>query len=173
MPRHEVNRIRYFTALVRNRSSDPTQAQRQQAYIRALQTIPKLSIHYGRFLESTKRMPLSSPAISGPQTVEVLNTEEKGSDVNLATYLLLDAFDNDSEMAVVISNDSDLQLPIQLTREKLGKIVGVIDPSGRHSFQLNVAASWYRSLRKGSLGVSLFPDTVTDAHGTIAKPAGW
>jgi hypothetical protein len=37
----------------------------------------------------------------------VIKTEEKGSDVNLATYLLLDAFKQDCEAAVVISNDSD------------------------------------------------------------------
>ena len=173
LPRHEINRIRYFTALVRNRPSDPAQPQRQQAYLRALQTIPNLSIHYGRFLESTKRMPLASPHPNGPQTVEILNSEEKGSDVNLATYLLLDAFDNDFDIAVVISNDSDLQLPIQLTREKLGKLVGVIDPSDRHSFQLNKAASWYRNLRKGPLSASQFPGIITDDTGDIAKPAGW
>jgi len=33
------------------------------------------------------------------RTVEVIKTEEKGSDVNLATYLLLDAFDADYELA--------------------------------------------------------------------------
>jgi hypothetical protein len=33
---------------------------------------------------------------------EVWKTEEKGSDVNLACYLLLDAFDGDCEAAVII-----------------------------------------------------------------------
>lgn len=173
LPGCDINRIRYFTALVQNRPADPTQAQRQQVFLRALQTVPTLTIHYGRFLESTKRRPLSSPPVSGPQTVEILDTEEKGSDVNLATYLLLDGFDNDYELAVVISNDSDLQLPIRLTRDRLGKEVGVIDPSQRHSFELRKAASWYRKLRKGPLGASQFPGTLADSHGPITKPAGW
>ena len=90
LPGHELNRIRYFTSLVSNRPDDPTQAQRQQIYLRALQTLPNLTIHYGHFLGKTKRRPLASPPENGPRTVEVLDTEEKGSDVNLASYLLLD-----------------------------------------------------------------------------------
>ena len=127
LPQHEITRIRYFTTLVTNRPYDTTQAQRQQAYLRALQTIPNLTIHYGHFLESTKCRPLATPPQTGPRTVEILDTEEKGSDVNLATYLLLDGFDNEYEVAVVISNDSDLQLPIRLVRERLGKEVGVFE----------------------------------------------
>ena len=53
---------------------------------------------------------------------------EKGSDVNLASYLLLDAFDRDYEVALVISNDSDLTHPIELVRERFGVRVGVAPP---------------------------------------------
>ena len=44
--------------------------------------------------------------------VRVMKTEEKGSDVNLATYLLVDAFEDRFDVAVIISNDSDLKEPI-------------------------------------------------------------
>ena len=106
----------------------PHQAQRQQAYLRALKTIPGLSIHYGHLLAKTKRRPLARQPQTGPRTVEILDTEEKGSDVNLASYLLLDGFEGEYEMAVVISNDSDLELPIRMTRTKLGKEVGGLRP---------------------------------------------
>ena len=173
LPSHQINRIRYFTSRVTNRPSDPTQAQRQQMYLRALETIPNVTVHYGHFIEQKKRRPLAQPPRFGPRSVEILDTEEKGSDVNLATYLLLDGFDDDYEMAVVISNDSDLQFPIKVARSKLGKQVGVLDPSDRRSFELFSAASWYRRLRSGPLAASLFPDTLTDANGTISKPEGW
>gem|GEM_PF-5301564 len=62
LPRHDIGRIRYFTALVANRPGDPTQTQRQQAYLRALQTVPSLSIHYGHLLAKRKRRPLAAPA---------------------------------------------------------------------------------------------------------------
>ena len=51
-----------------------------------------LSIHYGHYLTPVTRMPLANPRRGGARTVEVVKTEEKGSDVDLATYLLLDAF---------------------------------------------------------------------------------
>jgi len=52
--------------------------------------------------------------------VEILDTKEKGSDVNLATYLLMDGFKREYEMAVVISNDSDLVEPIKLVTSERG-----------------------------------------------------
>lgn len=173
LPRHRIVRIRYFTALVANRPGDPTQAQRQQAYLRALRTVPDLTIHHGHLLAKRKRRPLAQPPPKGPRTVEVLDTEEKGSDVNLASYLLLDGFDDEYDLAVVVSNDSDLELPIRMVATRLGKQVGVFDPSRRRSFELHAAASWYRPLRRGPLGASLFPDILKDRHGTIAKPNEW
>lgn len=85
LPKHQINRIRYFTARIQSRPNDPQEAQRQQTYIRALQTIPILSVHYGYYLSRIVRMPLANPPQQGARTVQVWKTEEKGSDVNLAT----------------------------------------------------------------------------------------
>ena len=173
-PKNETNRVRYFTARVQSRPDDPRQAQRQQAYIRALETIPLLTVHYGRFLTSVARMPLVNPTPGGSRTAEVLRTEEKGSDVNLATYLLLDGFRGDYELAVVISNDSDLVHPIELVQHELGRPVGVVNPHPHTmSWALKNAASFYRVIRQGALRDSQFPDTLEDAHGVIRKPATW
>ena len=173
LPQHQIVRIRYFTALITSRPGDPTQPQRQQAYLRALGTIPHLTIHYGHFLPQRKLRPLAQQPASGPRTVEILDTQEKGSDVNLASYLLLDGFENKYDLAVVISNDSDLVTPIEMARIKLGKQVGVIDPRSKRSFELRKAASWYRHLRQGPMRASLFPDTLSDTQGPITKPSGW
>jgi hypothetical protein len=118
-------------------------------------------------------MPLSTPPRRGPRTVEVLKTEEKGSDVNLATYLLLDAFDGDCEMALVVSNDSDLVEPIRIVRTKFSLPVGVVNPQRNTSHALRQAASFYRPLRQGVLGASQLPTQLSDAKGTITKPAAW
>lgn len=106
LPKSQINRIRYFTARIQPRPSDPRPAQRQQTYLRALQTLPSLTIHYGQFLSRSERMPLLHPSPDGDTMAWVLRTEEKGSDVNLASYLLLDAFDGDVDVAVVISHDT-------------------------------------------------------------------
>ena len=102
-PRNQINRIRYFTAHVNARPNDPQQPIRQQTYLRALRTIPNLTTHLGSYLEKITRLRLHPPPASGPRTVQVMQSEEKGSDVNIATYLLVDAFDDDYEVAVVVS----------------------------------------------------------------------
>lgn len=167
-----LGRIRYFTAKVKGRANNPQQRQRQQIYIRALETLPNLSVHYGTFLANPKELPLYTklPKI---KLAKVMATEEKGSDVNLATYLLLDAFKNDCDSALVISNDSDLQEPITVTQRELAKRVGVAitDPLAPRSALLG--ADFYRRIRKGTLQACQFPEALQDEHGTIRRPANW
>ena len=51
--------------------------------------------------------------------VSYRHIEEKGSDVNVASHLLLDVLSNQVEAAIVISNDSDLRFPIQECRQRV------------------------------------------------------
>ncbi|MDE2835940.1 MAG: NYN domain-containing protein [Chloroflexota bacterium] len=93
-PNDTVRTIHYFTALLTRRPNDPTQPQRQQAYLRALATLPDLQIHYGTFRSGTRRaVPTRNPS----STIEVFHTEEKGSDVNLAVQLMADGFNRKYE----------------------------------------------------------------------------
>lgn len=172
---HTRNLIRYFTALVQPRS-DPAQGQRQQVYIRALETLPEVSIHYGAFLSNAVSMPLVQP-VGGQNFALVRKTEEKGSDVNLATYLVSDAYEGDFEVAAVISNDSDLVEPIRIVRRKLQIEVGVLcppTPRGRQpSSELRQVASFQRQISERVLRVCQFPNSLRDARGVITKPALW
>ena len=96
-----------------------------------------------------------------------MKSEEKGSDVNLATYLLVDAFDDDYEAAVVVSNDSDLAEPIRLVRQKFRKKVLVLHPCGpgrKPSFELRRVASKSLLVDASLLPACQFPATLTDAH---------
>ncbi len=124
LPAHRIDRIKYFTALVNARPGDPDQPQRQKTYLRALETLPNLEIHYGHFLTHIVKMPLARPVLGLPEYVEVVKAEEKGSDVNLATHLLHDAHRHRFEAAVVISGDSDLLEPVRIVIQELGKPVG-------------------------------------------------
>jgi uncharacterized LabA/DUF88 family protein len=175
-PRNQINRIRYFTAHVNARPHNPQQRVRQQTYLRALRTIPHLTIHLGSYLDKITRLPLHPPPTAGPRTVQVMQSEEKGSDVNLATYLLVDAFDDEYEAAVVVSNDSDLAEPIRLVRQKFRKKVLVLHPCGpgrRPSFELRKVATKSLMVDASLLSACQFPPTLTDAHGTIHRPARW
>lgn len=172
LPAHyHVNRIRYFTALITPRPNDPQQIDRQRIFLRALRTLPNLTVHLGQFLQSYVNMPLAPP-VKGSPFARVLKTEEKGSDVNLATYLLVDAYEKDFEAAVVISDDSDLAEPILVVRKRLGRHVTVLSPRGQ-SRTLSRAATRFRKIDVAHLAASQFPTTLTDANGTITKPASW
>ncbi len=126
-------------------------------------------------------MALTNPPQGGPATVEVWKTEEKGSDVNLATYLILDVVEKECEAVVVISNDSDLAEPIRQVRRRFGTKVVVIHPlratapglKARPNYELVKAASKSVIISESALHACQFPATLTDEHGTITKPAGW
>lgn len=117
-PRHQIHCVRYFTAAIAARPNDPQGPARQDAYLRALATLPTVSIHRGHFLTSYPRMRL---AADPTQAVQVIKTEEKGSDVNLATLLLADAFRGDAECFVLVTNDSDLAGPGQARLPRAGQ----------------------------------------------------
>jgi uncharacterized LabA/DUF88 family protein len=183
LPNERINRVRYFSAQVSGSQSAGAPA-RQESDLRALRTLTGVSVHLGTFLSNDKSMPLApAPATgeepgllylrpSGKRYAWVRKTEEKGSDVNLATHLLLDAFDHDFDLAVVISNDSDLAEPIRVVRERFGA-VGVVNPHAKPNKKLNDAASWHIQLFRSKVASSQFPDTLTDSNGTFSKPPGW
>jgi uncharacterized LabA/DUF88 family protein len=178
-PNFDINRIRYFTALVNPTPLDPDIRLRQQTYLRALETIPKLTVHRGRFATNKKKRWLADPRSSKPtprlplQTVEVIEQEEKGSDVNLASYLLIDAFAQEYDIAVVVSNDSDLVTPITLVRTVLGRQIALLNPRPKTAQDLQGIADIYRDIRFGSLQACQFPPILRDANGTITKPSTW
>jgi NYN domain len=178
MPQHDINRIRYFTALVSAMpgKGDGRQPIRQQTYIRALETVPGLTVHYGHYLSHQTTMPLAHPTPSA-KFAQVVKTEEKGSDVNLATMLLLDAFKQDFEQAVIITNDSDLALPVEMVSKELNLPVGVAFPcsqKGRQpSAKLRSVAKFTRDVREPALRACQFPAVLTAGKGTITKPATW
>ena len=130
-------------------------------------------MHYGQFLTHPERRPLARPIPGVPRMVDVLDTKEKGSDVNLAAYLLIDGVKKDCQLAVIISNDSDLVEPIRLARAELGLDVGVLHPHRRHVKELSQVATFYRPIRGRVLRDSQFPSSLTDETGTITKPSCW
>ena len=171
-PNDTIGTVHYFTALLTRRANDPTQPQRQQAYLRALATIPDLQVHYGTFRSGTKWVfPVHNPS----RPVEVFHTEEKGSDVNLAVQLMADGFNRRYEQAVVLSSDADFVNAMRYVRQELGLRVALVHPDRkrRPPRQLSDAATYIKHLRPGHLMKSQFPDRVTDARGTFAKPKAW
>lgn len=170
LPNDDIHCIKYFTALVTARRNDPDKPLRQQTFLRALKTIPNLEIILGTFLSHEVTMPLAPP---NKGYAKVIKTEEKGSDVNIATHLLVDGFRDDYELAVIVSNDSDLLEPIKFVTRELGKPVGLLNPHKHPSVELSHNALFVKQIRKSVLVNSLFSDVLTDGQGTFSKPKGW
>ena len=176
LPGHDIGHIRYFTARVQSTPSDPQKAQRQDVYLRALRTIPNLTIHEGSFSRRQASMPLAKNGQATNKMVTVIKTEEKGSDVNLASYLLMDGVDKAYEQAAVISNDSDLVTPIVLVRKRLQLQVGVLCPEcdpRLQSGKLKRAARFFKAIPASALEACQFDPWLVDANGSFHKPAGW
>ncbi len=174
LPRNQITQIKYFTAPVTARPNDPDQPNRQQLFFRALQTIPQLEIVFGHFLSHEIMMPLAHPASGGPKHVRVIKTEEKGSDVNIAAHMVNDGHKGRYQVAVLVSNDSDLVEPVKIVRNELKLPVGVLNPFiNTASYDLRKHATFVKPIRSGALSASQFPATLKDSSGTFYKPPSW
>jgi len=176
LPNHQVQRIRYFTARIKPRPDDLHAPDRQDAYLAALASVPGLSIHYGQFLASKTYMRLVDPPRPPDlPTVRVHKMEEKGSDVNIATWMLIDAFEDDCDEAVLVTNDSDLAFPMQVIAQRLGRPVGLVSPtdSAPSRALMRERPAFVRRIRSGLLAASQFPQEVQVGERTLYRPDGW
>ena len=176
---NQIDAIKYFTAKIKAKPGKATSPQEQQAYLRALEAhIPEIEIILGHFLIHNVRMPAVSPP---PITVEVIKSEEKGSDVNLSVHLLNDAWLDKFDCAVIVTNDSDMAEAMRLVKfHHPNKILGIVTPGRKNeatgqrvrtSKQLKASADFVRTIRPGLLQKSLLPNPIPGTN--ISKPAEW
>lgn len=174
--------INYYTAHVSGRL-DPTAPARQHAYLRALQTLPGVTIHHGNFLVSQKwsglvqppdfRPPFTLPPGASPQVAYVWKTEEKGSDVNLGVHLVRDAFTKRFDEAAVLTNDTDLVEPVRIVTQEAGLPVTLLTPSPKPAGSLVAVSSRVRHVRP-YIGPCQLPNPITLPNGgTVTKPSSW
>ena len=193
-----VTRVVYCTARV-DPLDDQSAFQDQDVYLRALKDSGAIDVlELGRYVARAKKAPLATPgpggsaqiitpstAISLPSELPILNAgtmyhatvrvrEEKGSDVNVATHLLADVFRGEVQGAIVMSNDSDLALPLTVARTLVP--VGTVNPGTRPlAGALGGNASegagnhWWRRLSHQQYRAHQFDDVVAG----WSKPADW
>jgi len=116
-----------------------------------------------------------------PELVQDQKTEEKGSDVNLASHLARDAFLDRFNQALVISNDTDLCEAIRIVTQEVGKSVGVVAPrrAFRHgppipSPSLMKVCSFALYIDDAHLAAAQFPSPIKLAKGRdLLRPRRW
>ena len=101
--------------------------------------------------------------------------KEKMTDVNIAVELLTDAFQDNFDVALIVSADSDLKGPIQKTKELFpDKRIVVAFPPGRSSVELRNTADACFHIGRKKIADSLFPDQIIKSDGfIIERPDNW
>lgn len=163
----------YFTARISSRPDDPGKPTRQQIYLRALRTLPNVEIIFGSFLTKNVTLPLASSNPGKMKFANVIRTEEKGSDVNIAAHMINDGYKGLYDSAVMVTNDSDLVEAIRIVKSELGKSVGILNPQKHPSSRLMKHGTFLKQIRTGTLKASQFPTILKDAKGTFSKPKEW
>ncbi len=166
-PGQTLAAVKYFTSRVSATPSDPDQPRRQNTYIEAIATRPVTVLHFGHYL--------SKPIQCQRCGNQWQKNDEKMTDVNIATELLVDAFQNSFDTALLVSADSDLVGPVTKVRELFpAKRVVVVFPPERTSKRLAQEANSYFTLGRGILSRSQLPDPVVKADGfALHRPATW
>lgn len=174
---YEVQSIKYFTAHVKATKHNPSQHLRQQIYFRALRTNRKIEIHLGQFVSLPKFYPAHPWQYleNGRPLMHRINmTQEKGSDVNLASHLIFDALNNAADAYVVVSNDSDQVGPLAMLSQRTDAVLGLILPEDNQAKELlALQLPIVRKIRMGVLEISQFPEIMNDAVGEFSKPKEW
>lgn len=173
-----VEHVTYCTAPSLPGHNDQGQANRQEVYLRALRSFPNVHVELGLHTEHPKSVrSIGSNGKAHGHPYKAMVREEKGSDVNLAAFLIRDAALNRFDTALVLSNDSDLKMAVRITREDFSKDVIVVSPHFRQTQvarDLVVAATKAFRINPALLAGCLLPDEMQDANGrTIFKPHRW
>lgn len=199
-PDMELQNVFYFTARVKERFSGDNSPRRQHSYLRVLEN-QGIQVIKGQFRKGEDWMRIASSErtlIIQPEmpshfglTQKAINTstrlaspddpkafvykmEEKGSDVNLASYLLRDVYLGSIEAALVITGDSDLATPIKFA-VSAGVNVKVLVPNKEQDVaELRSVATHIQELHPTMLANHQLPNSfITRKGGNIVKPSNW
>jgi len=176
-PHRDVVGVKFFTAQLKPQTNDPGVGQRQQVYWRALRTVG-VDIIEGTFRFNRQYLPKSPEELDASGkvvTVKVKRPEEKGSDVALASHLIIDAFERVADSYAVITNDSDLVAPVRMLSDRGHAIALVSVANGMYNKAFDdVGLETVRQIRRGTLSASQLPTELVDTDGkTIRKPSMW
>jgi len=193
-----VTRVVYCTARIDGASS-PAGARDQNVYLRALASSGAVDeIALGRYVNRVTTAPLAvrdrkgrpvlvrsnwpimvqdsaeRPVQQARFMVSIARREEKGSDVNVASHLLLDLLHRRIDAAIVISNDSDLAFPLAQARELVP--VGLVNPTRNYTAgaltddsKRGVGRHWWYQLTATDLVNAQLPAHID----RLSCPTGW
>lgn len=127
-PNQELIAVKYFSAHVDNIEK----GLRQSAFFQANKENPKFHLILGKYLKKDIQCRNCGNIIH--------SREEKESDVRIATQIVVDAFRNNCDLAIIVSADSDMIPSIEISTE-IGHKTVVYFPPNQYSSNLAAMAS--------------------------------
>lgn len=161
----ELSQVKYFTSRIGGKNL--AKIERQETYLEALSTLQLVQIFYGQYYINDHICPVCGNIEHIPS--------EKMTDVNIATQMLVDAYENAYDVAILISGDSDLSGPInEVKRLFPAKRMIIAFPPKRNSFMLKQLAHGYFTIGRVKFEQSQFPEIVLRSDGfVLRRPASW
>ena len=162
-PNQQIVGVKYFTSRV---SNNPSKQKRQTTYLEALETLG-IDIIYGHYQNNVTECKSCGHSWQ--------DSKEKMTDVNIATHMIVDAYQDKYDVAILISGDSDLVPPIRAIHNNFPKkSVFVAFPPKRHNVTVANAAKGSMIIGRKKLVDSQLPDEVQKPGGFILrKPTEW
>lgn len=162
-PNQHLAEVKYFTSRV---SNNPDKQKRQSIYLDALGTTPARII-YGNYQDGSEEC---------KRCGHIWRTaKEKMTDVNIATAIQVDAFQNNYGMALLISGDSDLTPPIrEVHRLFPKKRVFIAFPPKRHNASMSLISRGSLIIGRKKLSDAQFGNELLSKTGyKLLKPKEW
>jgi uncharacterized LabA/DUF88 family protein len=162
-PYQDLIEVKYFTSRV---SNNPDKQKRQSLYIDALQSIG-VKIIYGNYQDGN---------VTCLRCGHIWKSaKEKMTDVNIATAIIIDAYKDEYDTAMLISGDTDLVPPIREVHAIFkDKRVIIAFPPKRHNKVLAIAAKGSFVIGRKKLTDSQLDDEIISLTGyKITIPISW
>ncbi len=187
LPSYEVIGIRYFTARVKQAAnpSEPNAPERQKAYLNALRSLKRVQVIEGSFMihKSYARRRYRATWLGfipvprwlrDRHIIPIWKVEEKGSDVNLGAYLVLDAAKSASDLQVLVTSDSDLAEPVRIVTREFNQDIALCFPHGTRSRALDGLPHRFNLwISTGALARHQLPNPTTVGKASYFKPGSW
>jgi uncharacterized LabA/DUF88 family protein len=165
-PSAKLCSIRYYSAYPEwNKQKE----KRHRLYVKAINSIGAAE-QMGRFKRVSRRVRINDRAVLNFRT-----HEEKRTDVSLGVDLIVGAFKDYYDIALLVSSDTDFLPAIQQVKKHYpDKQIWVAAPNESPVNDIKDAVDRYSSIRKKHIASSQFDDPLTLPNGkTITKPKLW
>lgn len=162
-PHQELVAVKYFTSRV---SNSPDKQKRQSTYIDAIESTG-VKVFYGNYQDNTEECKRCGH--------KWRSAKEKMTDVNIATAMIIDAFNNEYDTAMLVSGDSDLTPPIKAIHSLFtDKRVFIAFPPKRHNSSMSLLAKGSLTIGRKKLVDAQFDNVVLSKIGfQLTKPIEW